>query len=88
MTDEHTLEFLLACRGVRTPCKKCRGIGTVTYGSTATWRGGIGGQAMTTDVCDQCWGSGDADRAWTNIREMEREIAKLKQELAEKLKRL
>ncbi|MGW8179631.1 MAG: hypothetical protein ACWGQW_12860, partial [bacterium] len=39
-------------------CETCQGFGTIMYGSTATWRGGIGGAAMTIDVCDKCWGTG------------------------------
>jgi hypothetical protein len=54
------------------PCKLCTGTGVRTYGSTATWRGGIGGQAMTPGVCDCCWGSGDAERPWINLRELKR----------------
>jgi homoaconitase/3-isopropylmalate dehydratase large subunit len=50
-------------------CIKCGGLGTRTYGSTATWRGGIGGQQMTTDVCDRCWGSGDENRRWPSHKE-------------------
>ncbi len=55
-------------RGVTTPCARCRGLGVRTYGSTATWRGGIGGQAMTTGVCDRCWGSGDEHHHWPSHR--------------------
>lgn len=65
------LKRMLAWRGLayREPCKECGGSGVVTYGSTATWRGGIGGSAMTEDVCDKCWGSGDADKPWPSHRE-------------------
>lgn len=49
-------------------CQECGGSGVTTYGDTSTWRGGIGGQTITTDVCDKCWGSGDADRPWPNRR--------------------
>ena len=49
---------------IRHPCAECGGSGYRLYASTATWRGGIGGQAMTTDVCDKCWGSGDATKPW------------------------
>lgn len=56
---------------VETPCPECRGLGRKTYGSTATWRGGIGGQAMTQGVCDKCWGSGEADKPWKSWREIE-----------------
>ena len=50
------------------PCPTCGGRGRRSYPSTATWHGGIGGQMITGDVCDTCWGSGDADRHWTNLR--------------------
>lgn len=52
-------------------CQTCQGQGWKWYGSTATWRGGIGGQAMTQDVCDDCWGSGDRDYPGYDIREAE-----------------
>jgi len=60
-----------AYRNVQTPCKSCGGWGVVTYSSTATWRGGIGGQAMTPGVCDRCWGSGDEHRKWASWRELD-----------------
>jgi hypothetical protein len=53
-------------------CKACHGWGMRTYGSTATWRGGVGGQAMTTDVCDRCWGSGSASKPWPSWRDRDR----------------
>jgi len=66
-------------RGVEDPCPKCHGHGVRAYGSTATWRGGIGGQTTTSDVCDGCWGSGDKNKTWTNLRtiaaEVERRVA-------------
>ncbi len=49
-------------------CERCQGTGGITYGSTATWHGGIGGSAMTYDVCNKCWGSGNANRPWTNLK--------------------
>lgn len=64
-------ERFLEARGVETPCKRCSGLGTRTYGSTATWHGGIGGQMITTSVCDKCWGSGDEGRPWRSWREIE-----------------
>jgi len=51
-----------------TPCLSCQGLGVKVYGSTATWRGGIGGSALTDDVCDHCWGSGDNERPWPSHR--------------------
>lgn len=64
---QHYLEW----RDVQTPCERCKGTGKRVYGSTSVWRGGAGGCAMTTDVCDRCWGSGDANHPWTNLRERE-----------------
>lgn len=52
-------------------CRECGGSGYKLYGSTATWRGGIGGQAMTNDVCDYCWGSGSNSRPWPSWRKYE-----------------
>lgn len=78
--DEHgEMARFWAWRGVRNPCTKCNGKGSIMYGSTATWRGGIGGAAMTRGVCDGCWGSGDADRPWQDLRkdrdQLERRVA-------------
>lgn len=55
-------------RGVESPCEACSGFGVRAYGSTATWHGGVGGQMITSDVCDKCWGSGDAVRPWPSWR--------------------
>ncbi len=55
-------------RGVEYPCEKCHGIGVRAYGSTATWGGGIGGQAITSDTCDVCWGTGDYYKRGVNLR--------------------
>ena len=49
-------------------CKKCGGAGSIAYSSTATWHGGIGGQAMTVGVCDSCWGSGSRGNKWPDLR--------------------
>ena len=64
-----TLAGFIAERGVANPCERCDGLGVRVYGSTATWHGGIGGQACTLDVCDRCWGSGDEFRRWLSHRE-------------------
>ena len=69
--EEHH-RWALEWRGVETPCRACGGAGSRTYGSTATWRGGVGGAAMTADVCDRCWGSGDEHGRWVDLRLMER----------------
>lgn len=54
---------------IRNKCIRCHGAGDRYYGSTATWRGGVGGQRPTRDLCDVCWGSGDKDSPWMNLRE-------------------
>lgn len=59
-------------RGVEYICERCRGLGTRVYPSTATWCGGIGGAAMTNDICDFCWGSGDKYKHWVNLRKLKR----------------
>lgn len=45
-------------------CTGCGGSGWKTYGSTATYHGGAGGQSLTNDVCDRCWGSGKEGKPW------------------------
>lgn len=64
----YTFRDLLDWRGIETQCDRCSGSGRIVYGSTSTWRGGIGGQAMTGDVCNKCWGSGDEGHPWTNLK--------------------
>ena len=70
MADEYgeRYKWFLEMRGIETPCPECQGVGSKMYGSTATWQGGIGGAMMTASVCDSCWGSGDKNRKWTNLR--------------------
>lgn len=62
---------VLAMRGDRLngrpACTRCGGRGVVMYATTATWRGGIGGNTMTQDVCTLCWGSG-TDQPWRSWR--------------------
>ncbi len=53
-------------------CKGCGGHGERMYGATSTWRGGFGGQAMTTGVCDVCWGTGRTDKKGLDRRRFER----------------
>jgi len=62
---------MLEMRGIKSKedaCKVCSGTGVRTYANTTTWRGGIGGQALTIDVCDKCWGTGDKTRTGANLR--------------------
>lgn len=72
MTEE-LMQRMLAWRGVEDPCPKCGGSGVRVYGSTALWRGGMGGAMCTKGVCDACWGSGDAHRPRSDIRALEAE---------------
>ena len=68
------LEAMCAYRNIDAghECKRCGGWGVYTYGSTSTWHGGIGGQALTMGVCDACWGSGNEQRPWPSHREITR----------------
>lgn len=69
MTDRDEMyRRFLEWRGVESPCATCRGGGRSIYASTATWRGGIGGCVVTEDVCDVCWGTGDARRRGEDLR--------------------
>lgn len=57
---------------IQNKCIDCQGSGYKLYGSTATWhKYFIAGQAMTWDICDKCWGSGDSDKPWRNLRLLE-----------------
>jgi len=58
------------------PCDKCRGTGEMLYGSTSTYMGGIGGAAMTTDVCNKCWGTGLKNKTGVNLKELRLEMNK------------
>lgn len=49
-------------------CKRCSGAGVRAYGDTSTWRKRPGMQMFTSDVCDCCWGSGNSEQPWTNLR--------------------
>lgn len=73
--EDHLARFLV-WRGITDPCLTCTGTGTRLYPSTATWRGGMGGAMMTTDVCDTCWGSGDRHRAGVDLRRLRDEESK------------
>ena len=80
---------MLRARGVDEPCDKCDGLGRFNYPNTGTWRASKGmvvGRAFTMDVCDACWGSGDAKRHGVDLRELEAEV-RLAGGLAETLSR-
>lgn len=84
--EEFILEYgeycLALCRSLTgRACPFCGGYGVRAYGSTATWKGGIGGQAITQDVCDQCWGSGLSDRQGTNLKNLFNELRRLDLEI-------
>jgi len=52
-------------------CGRCHGEGSRTYGSTSTWRGGMGGASISRDICDLCWGTGRSDKTGYNLRKYE-----------------
>jgi hypothetical protein len=85
MNAKEFFETLFEYRGLSAEeaCTECGGVGSRAYDGTSTWRGGVGGSAITTDVCDKCWGSGSKSRPWRSWRQVERlfrneEEAKLK----------
>ena len=83
MTRQEVFNDILSCRGIDAPdlaCEECAGLGVKSYSDTSTWRGGVGGQAFTPDVCDRCWGSGQKHRPWPSHRrffQMERTLGAL-----------
>lgn len=55
--------YMLRERGVDEMCPQCKGAGVVHDGPT--WIESEGGpQPTTTEVCDECWGSGDKNHHW------------------------
>jgi hypothetical protein len=52
-------------------CSDCQASGYKLYSDTSTWRGGIGGQMLTTAVCNKCWGSGSKSKPWPSHRQFE-----------------
>lgn len=76
---ERMYDEMLLWRGINRemgdkPCPACGGAGIRAYGDTSAWGGGVGGQMITSDICDKCWGSGRADRPWVNLRKLSRKI--------------
>ena len=71
---------------LRLSCKKCAGIGRRSYPNTATFMSGpgvIAGQAITEDVCDVCWGTGDSNRPGQDLRELVTVAIKYRKSLKE-----
>lgn len=66
---------------VQDPCPACSGTGQKLYSNTSTWRHGGGGQMLTTDVCDTCWGSRTTQRTGADLRKLEAEMDRLRAEL-------
>jgi len=68
--------YLLMVRHIETACKACGGSGVCAYGDTGTWhRGGMAGQVVTSDICDECWGTGDADRKGVDMKKLQALVA-------------
>lgn len=84
ITNENFWQVVCEYRGVQDPCPKCDGLGVQVYANTAGWSGGIGGQTPTSGVCSSCWGSGDKNKPWLNLRDLDSKIKKLAQEEGEK----
>lgn len=82
MNDDDLRDRFLVWRGVDDPCLKCDAAGKISYGNTATWRGGIGGATITQDICDACWGSGDRFRTGMDLRKLRSEEARRTAEAA------
>ncbi len=76
----------LHIRGVA--CPDCDGYGQKAYASTATWWGGIGGRAITSAVCDKCWGTGRTDETGVDQRIIEAKIHALEAKINEFRKQL
>lgn len=82
MDSEEFYRAALDWRGIDDPCSICGGSGVRAYSATSTWRGGgVGGQAITSGVCDTCWGSGDRNQPWQSHRRvaaLEAEVKRLR----------
>jgi hypothetical protein len=66
-------ETMLQWRGIedeKEVCPECDGSGVKTYPNTTTWKGGFGGQALTKDVCNKCWGSGNSFKPWVDLSDL------------------
>lgn len=76
-------ERFVLIRGIEELCEECSGSGIKMYPSTAQWSGDIGGAAITKGICDKCWGSGDKNNPWLNLKSLNQKIC---DECKEKLK--
>lgn len=75
LLSREELEKVWKARGVKTPCSKCNGLGTVMYSDGSTWRkSGMATQSCERDVCDQCWGTGCLSRVGVNLLEQEQRV--------------
>lgn len=80
----HAKEWLREMLGVNGDdwCRGCGGHGRRSYGSTSTWHGGPGGQIVTSDVCDKCWGTGRRFKKGTDLKRFLREFSALNYEVS------
>lgn len=78
MTADERVATFRVWRSIEDCCPNCGGTGKYVYGSTSTWHGGIGGAAMTTGVCDKCWGSGCRANRGADLRALYRELDSLR----------
>lgn len=56
------------------PCGKCHGSGVVKYQHGSTWRGGMASAGGKFDICSDCWGSGNYEKPWLNLRDLQDKI--------------
>ena len=74
LSSEELWQVCLEWRGINKEdaCGDCGGSGVKTYANTATWHShSIVGQALTDDVCNICWGSGNKNKPWTNLSKLQ-----------------
>lgn len=63
-------EWMRVRRGIEDLCESCYGFGVKTYANTTPWGQGAGGQVITNDICDNCWGTGDENKKGVNLRHL------------------
>lgn len=76
-TIDEFRQWALMWRGIvdGEQCPECDGSGIKTYSDTSTYHyGSVAGQALTTAVCDKCWGSGNRHKPWPSHRLLEKII--------------